>query len=153
MQSSAKGTWGHELTYEDANGETLTDVIWLTPKTLESVRKSYLAMGLTDEQIAYELTQTSSLFLAAANCCQRILAVLARKIDRNGAQFSAQRSQLFQHYTDLELKLRSQAATLVKPVFGGTSQDGRDSLESDDDYIPAAFNSGDFDNNGGGSSE
>ena len=108
---------------------------------------------LTDEQIAYELTQTSSLFLAAANCCQRILAVLARKIDRNGAQFSAQRSQLFQHYTDLELKLRSQAATLVKPVFGGTSQDGRDSLESDDDYIPAAFNSGDFDNNGGGSSE
>jgi hypothetical protein len=52
MQSSAKGTWGHELTYEDANGETLTDVIWLTPKTLESVRKSYTAMGLTDEQIA-----------------------------------------------------------------------------------------------------
>jgi hypothetical protein len=103
---------------------------------------------LTDEQIAYELTQTSSLVLAAANCCQRILAKLARKIDRSGNQFQASRSQLFQHYTDLEIKLRDQASTLVKPLFGGTSIDARDSLEEDDDYLPAAFNRGDFDNGG-----
>ena len=101
---------------------------------------------LTDEQIAYELTQTASLILAAANCCQRVLAKLARKIDRSGAQFQATRSQLFQHYTDLEIKLRAQASTVVKPFFGGTSIDDRSSIEDDDDYVPAAFNRGDFDN-------
>jgi hypothetical protein len=101
---------------------------------------------LTDEQITHELAQTDDVNLAAANCCLAILALLARRIDRNAQGFSAQRSQLTQHYQDLEKRLRERAGTMVQPRLLGVSSSERDAATSNPDFEQPTFTVGAFDN-------
>ena len=105
---------------------------------------------LTDEQINYELAQTPDVYLAAANCCRAILAAVARKIDRNAQGFSASRSQLTQHYKDLEQMLRSQASTITSAGPVPCSISDRDAVLDNPDFSPPSFSIGMFSN---GSSE
>jgi hypothetical protein len=98
---------------------------------------------LTDEQIAFFTSESGNIYLAAANAIDYgVLPALARDIDRNGTGFSASRSQKFQHYKDLSEKLRSRAESGALVVMTGCSVDQQSSLESDSDYVPAAFGRG-----------
>jgi hypothetical protein len=97
---------------------------------------------LTDEQITFELVEDSNIYLCAANCCDRICAQLARKIDRNGTGFSATRSQKFQHYKDLAEILRSKSSTQCDVYWSNLSLDDADSIEQDSDFIQPSFKVG-----------
>lgn len=94
---------------------------------------------LTDEQIAFELTETANIYLAAANCCDRICAKVARRIDRSGTGFSGTRSQLFQHYKDLAEKLREKANLDARPYWTELSEDAVDTIEDDTDFVQPSF--------------
>lgn len=94
---------------------------------------------LTDEQIAYMLAQTPQVDLAAAECCDLILAKLARDIDRSNIGMSSQRSQKVQHYQDLAQRLRAKAGTLSQTYVGGLSLAEKDELNDDADYVPMPF--------------
>lgn len=101
---------------------------------------------LTDEQITFELVEDSNIYFAAANCCDRICAGLARKIDRNGTGFSATRSQKFQHYKDLSEILRSRAGLQCDAYWSNLSLDNADSIRQDSNYIQPSFGVGQDDN-------
>ena len=101
---------------------------------------------LTDEQIAFEYSECAEIYLAAANCCDRICAAVAKKVDRSGTGFSASRSQLFQHYKDLGDRLREKANQQAGPYWSEHSEDDKDTVESDTDFLQPSFKVGSFDN-------
>jgi len=102
---------------------------------------------LTDEQINFELNENGSdIYLSAACCIDRILAKLAREMDRSGAKFSATRSQKFQHYRDLRAQLDTKAGLGDGPSFDIASKSDAESIESNTDFVPPIFKVGQDDN-------
>ena len=99
---------------------------------------------LTDAEIAFELTATSDDAVAAAfRCFRRILAKLARKIDRSGPRFGASRSQKFQHYKDLYDAFKEEhSSEVTAALWSEHSFDDVESLESDDDFRTPRFSMG-----------
>lgn len=95
---------------------------------------------LTDEEIAERLVLFPDVNLCAAECCELIIARLARKTDRQAPSFGASRSQLFQHYTDLANRLRNNSGgALCGPGWSGLSIEGDEDLQDDDDFKPLTF--------------
>jgi hypothetical protein len=103
---------------------------------------------LTDEEVNWQIGQTSSLTRAAAECLRLALRSpkVMRATDRNGPQFSASRSQRYQQMKDTLADLDAKAAsnTTLSVDFGSTA--AHDALESDSDFTDAAFKRGLFDN-------
>jgi hypothetical protein len=96
---------------------------------------------LTDEEINYQLSLTSDLDQAAAACLRLAIASykVTRATDRNGTGFSATRSQRFQHMKDLLEVLEAQGATSISVTVDFGSKSAKAALESDSDFVPAAF--------------
>lgn len=100
---------------------------------------------LTDEEITAYLTLDSDIVGAAILCVKAIIAKLARDVDRGNLGMSATRSQKVQHYKDLLIELRKGDAHFCQVFAGGLSVSGKESNESDTDYIPPRFKLGMFD--------
>ena len=97
---------------------------------------------LTDTEIDALLTQFTSVPLAAAQGCLRIIAEFARDIDRSGLGMRATRSQKVQHYRDLYTSLLRESNKNVEISVGGLSISEKDSFGEDTDAVQPAFEVG-----------
>lgn len=91
---------------------------------------------LSNESITAILTQTGNVLSAAIECCNRILAIVARRVDRQGAGISTSRAQLTEHYRDLRDRLivEQAAGGLITGTAGGLSNATADTYESETDF-------------------
>jgi len=95
---------------------------------------------LTNEEIAYYLSQKDNIFLAAADAVEYgILPKIARDIDRSNLGMSATRSQKSQQYRDLAKSLRAQAYTNAEVVSTAQSISDRTANEADTDLLQPIF--------------
>ena len=107
---------------------------------------------LSNEEIAWLLSEQTNVYLAAANAAEVIAAKFAKDITRSAVGLSATVGNRAQFYLDLADKLRDQVGTTNQraEVFaGGLTVSGKDSLDSDSDAVQPSFRIGEFDWNGG----
>lgn len=107
---------------------------------------------LSDEEIAWLLTEQTNIYLAAANAAEAIAAKFAKDITRSAVGLSANVGNRAQFYLELANKLRDQVGTTNKraEVFaGGLTISGKDTLDSDSDAVQPGFKIGEFDWDGG----
>jgi hypothetical protein len=102
---------------------------------------------LTDEEIAVATDIDTNLDLAAARCCEFILAKLARDNDDSKLGISVTRSQLTEHYRDLRATLIARAGIGAEVYWGGGSIDERTTISEDTDFPQPGFERGMDDNN------
>jgi hypothetical protein len=109
---------------------------------------------LQDETIEAVLVTYPTIIGASIECCKRIIARLARDVDRSAVGMSASRSQVIQHYKDLIEQLKDEATSTLGAeggsgggiYAGGVSQAAIDTLESDTDFVKPTFRVGLHDN-------
>lgn len=91
---------------------------------------------VTDEEIAYMLTQEGSTSSAAARVCRSLAAKYARFMDQSVGDLNISYSQRFSQFSEMAAKLESDASSRVGiPYAGGISQTDKDSRESDTDRV------------------
>lgn len=91
---------------------------------------------VTDEEIAYMLTQEGSTSSAAARVCRSLAAKYARFMDQSVGDLNISYSQRFKQFSEMAAKLESDASSRVGiPYAGGISQSDKDSRESDTDRV------------------
>lgn len=91
---------------------------------------------VTDEEIAYILTQEGSASSAAARVCRSLAAKYARFMDQSVGDLNISYSQRFKQFSEMAAKLESDASSRTGiPYAGGISQTDKDSRESDTDRI------------------
>jgi hypothetical protein len=95
---------------------------------------------VSDEEIAWALTQETTPRRAAAICCDAIVAKFAKDVDSSTGSISRSGSQLQDQYRKLGIELRGRA--LVIPRAGGQSAAGKATLDSDTDGVQPAFKLG-----------
>lgn len=94
------------------------------------------AQLLTDEEIAFLLTQEGSSTSAAARACRSLAARFAYLIDQSVGDLSISYSQRYKQFSELAAQLESTAGSRVGiPYAGGISQSDKDSRESDTDRL------------------
>lgn len=72
IESAAKHTPGIELTLENDEAGSIVHTLWLTPKTVESVRKSLENMGVKEEQYSRaSFLDNANDYLRGAECSIR----------------------------------------------------------------------------------
>lgn len=107
---------------------------------------------VTDEEITYAVTATGDARQAAIRLCLALSAKYARLTDTVVDDVQVRYSQRSQQYRDLATALAaSPTATggvAVGPWAGSLSQDWQDTVDADDDLIPAAFRVGMHDASG-----
>ena len=106
---------------------------------------------LSNEEIAWLLSEISNVYLAAANAAEAIAAKFAKDITRNAVGLSATVGDRARFYLDLANKLRDQVGTTNSrgDIFvGGLTISGKESLDGDSDAIQPGFKIGQFDYNG-----
>tara|TARA_A100001391_G_scaffold70347_3_gene44940 strand:- start:1682 stop:2125 length:444 start_codon:yes stop_codon:yes gene_type:complete len=106
---------------------------------------------LSDEEIAWLLSEQTNVYLAAANAAEVIAAKFAKDISRSVVGISATPGGRAEFYLELAEKLRNQIGTTNKraEVFaGGLTISGKESLDGDTDAVQPGFKIGDFDWNG-----
>ena len=107
---------------------------------------------LSNEEIAWLLSEQPNVYLAAANAAEVIAAKFAKDITRSAVGLSATVGNRAQFYLNLANKLRDQVGTTnnrAEVFAGGLSISGKDALDSDTDAVQPTFKSGLFDWDGG----
>ena len=94
---------------------------------------------LTDEQIAYALSDEGSVRAAAALAAEWISALCSRKADKSVGDLQISYSARAEQYASLAASLRARTARTVLPYFGGISQTTKDTREADTDRVKPAF--------------
>lgn len=94
---------------------------------------------LTDEQIAFAVTEEGTVRAASALAAEWISAIYARKADKNVGDMSITHSQKSEQYAALAKRLRRESSKLALPYFGGISQTTKDTREADTDRVEPAF--------------
>lgn len=98
---------------------------------------------LTDEQIAFFLSESSNIYAAAIACCRAIIAKYAREADRTAGKGNTTRSQRITHYQDLIKQLESDKNIKIAGIsFDGSSISQSNSLDSDTDFRGPLFRRG-----------
>ena len=97
---------------------------------------------LSDEEIAYLITEAGSNTLAAAMACEAIAAEFARDVDTKNGPASESASQRYKQFLARAKSLRSRAFAGAKPVFGGQSISGKKTLAADADVPQPYFSRG-----------
>ena len=101
---------------------------------------------LANETIDALLASTPSIAIVALDACERIIARLARDVDRSAIGISTGRSAVIQHYQDLRQILRRAVASGAVEIFvGGLSTARDDARLEDDDYRGPWFRAGEDD--------
>ena len=107
---------------------------------------------LSDEEIAWLLTEQTNVYLAAANAAEAIAAKFAKDITRSAVGLSATVGNRAQFYLNLANKLRDQVGTTnnrAEVFAGGLTISGKNTLDEDNDAVEPSFKSGQFDWDGG----
>ena len=94
---------------------------------------------ITDEEIAWALTQRSNTYLAAALIAERIAAQYARKVDKSVDSLSISFSQRQEHYLALARQLKRDATKGLAPFAGGVSRSDVESRNADSDRVGPDF--------------
>jgi hypothetical protein len=103
---------------------------------------------IADEEIAFALTQRSSIYGAAADCCRYISAQYSRKTN---VVTTSPGGSLTQNFSQQANAYAAKAAALdnmsvarggALPYAGGTSVADKESQESDPDRVAPSFNIG-----------
>ena len=92
-----------------------------------------------DEEIDWVLAQQPNVYLAAADVCEAIAAQLSRLADARTGDVQESLSQKAKAYQERANALRSRAATLAAPIFGGLSKSEKQTLAADADAVQPAF--------------
>ena len=103
---------------------------------------------LANETIDAVLVTYATVISASIECCRRIIAKLARDVDRSALGMSASRSQIITHYRDLIVELKAEAAIQGEVFVGGVSQTDVDAQIEDTDAVQPTFTVGQMDNPG-----
>lgn len=101
---------------------------------------------ITDEEIAYAITQAATNRGAAALCARAVAASFARRADRTVGDLRISYSQQHKQYLELAERLESEAAYAVTPYAGGISKDDKETQEELEDRVDPAFRIGMQDN-------
>lgn len=102
--------------------------------------------GLTDEEIQSFLDDGLSRDHATLRAAQSLYAKWVRDVDRSNLGMSASRSQKLQHLKDLiDGYLSLRVKRRPTPFVGGVSQDAKDALDDDDDFVKPRTSRGQFD--------
>lgn len=102
--------------------------------------------GLSDEEIQSFLDDGLTVDHASLRSAQALYAKWVRYVDRSNLGMSASRSQKLQHLKDLiDGYLAKRVGRRAAPFVGGVSQDGKEDLESDTDFITPRTRRGMFD--------
>lgn len=107
---------------------------------------------VTDEEIAFALSQTSDdVYSAGSLICRVISGKYARMVDTSVESVSSSYSQRAKQYSDLSVRLAKEgkkfgSSGLGVPVAGGMSISEMQSVEDDPDRVPSAFRTGQFNN-------
>lgn len=98
---------------------------------------------VSDEEIAYLLTQESNHYEAAALVCEALASKFARETSVSGDGFSESGGELHRQFTERANKLRMQAGGRSKPrpYVGGISHSERRTADTDPDLVPSSFRS------------
>lgn len=95
---------------------------------------------VTDEEIAWQLTEEADVYGAASTVAFAIAGRFARKADKSVGDLRVSFSQQVQQYRELAITLRQrQGQSLAEPYAGGISISGKRTVENDTDRVrPAA---------------
>lgn len=95
---------------------------------------------VTDEEIAWLLSEASGVYPAAVMACESIAAQFARLADTQVDDGRVSLSQRAKGYRDLAATLRSRVAVSSVSLFaGGISISDKQTAESDTDRVPPIF--------------
>lgn len=100
---------------------------------------------VTDEEIAWLLTENPNVYSAAAEACRAIAAKFSRYADKTVGEISESWSQKSEAYDARADDLDAKAAVLARPSFGGLSISEKESLDQDTDAVQPSFRIGDWD--------
>ena len=109
------------------------------------------AAQLTDEEIAWLVTQERTTYKAAAACCRAIAGKYARQVDKSVGDLKVSLSQKQKAYRELAAELSLRGGTYAVPTAGGISIADRDAYEADTDLIGPTFKRGQASYPGSGS--
>ena len=103
---------------------------------------------LQDEEIAFALSQRSSIYGAAADCCRVIAAGLAREADSVQGELRTLYSARSRAYAAAAARFDNFAVTrgAAMPYTGGISISDKVQQETNNDRVPPNFNIGMEDN-------
>jgi hypothetical protein len=110
---------------------------------------------VSNEEIAFAISENETLPYAAVYLCRRIAARFAREADKtvsasgglSTTQALSQRSRGFLKLAEtLEAEISSSQGMSLRPYAGGVSVSDKTSVESDSDRTQPAFSAGMFDN-------
>lgn len=100
---------------------------------------------LADEEYDQVLAEFGGDFRAALiPACDRILAALAKDVDKDGAGLRSNRAQKTQHYRDLRIVLSRELVGLAVPELTGDSWAEYEELAGDEDFRGVMFERGQF---------
>jgi hypothetical protein len=103
--------------------------------------------GLTDEEIQSFIDLGLSVDAATLRAAQALYGKWVRDVDRSNLGMSVSRSQKLQHLKDLiDGYLSPRVKRRASPFVGGVSQDSKDALEDDSDFIQPSIRRGQFEN-------
>ena len=100
---------------------------------------------MQDEELAFFLGESSSIYVAAGEACKALAALYARQVDKEVGDLKVRASQRQKHYLDLAKQLRSRASRAVLPSAGGISVSDMQAAESDTDRVVPSFRRGQHD--------
>jgi len=100
--------------------------------------------SLTDEEINAILATETNVFKATLICCDLLLARLRVKVDLSAGTFNTVQNQKFQNLQELRKNLKEQLSSRgdASIYFGTTSEDRKQSISDDSDFIPPEFKVG-----------
>lgn len=108
---------------------------------------------IADEEINFALTQRSSVYGAAAECCRYISSQFSRKVDvvaqaAGGGALKTNYSAQAKAYLQMAIQFDGRAAMTGGglPYAGGTSVTDKQAMEQDTDRVAPQFNIGMEDN-------
>lgn len=97
---------------------------------------------LDDDTVDAVLVLYPSVIAAALECSKRIIAKVARDVDRNAIGMSASRSQVVQHYKDLIAMLQSELLSEGRMFVGGSSVASNETQTEDTTAVQPSFSVG-----------
>jgi hypothetical protein len=128
-------TWTYDVTALQTN--TTYQVRYLIGDTLSTDPQ------LQDEEIAFSLTQRSSIHGAAAVCCRALANKFARSADQQAGDTRVAYSQISKAYAAKAIQLDVIAASgSTTPYAGGISITDLNNRQLDSDRVPPQFNIG-----------
>lgn len=100
---------------------------------------------LADEEITHVLSQEANVYMAAAACCTRILAMIARRPNKSVGGMTVNYESVTRQYRDIQKDLQKRGLAHQTVEAGGISLSDKTVLDQDTDWPQPDFKRGQFD--------